>query len=128
MSSEDKIWEKPDPRIKWALDILDPKGNEENFINYFWYPGLFASAFGVSYPLSNLMGKRPWFASLHLTAAMTAFGWVAGVYTRNYWMDKNAEEIAVCKHYLMLHPEKFPEPEKKKWGDKEVLLEWPINR
>ena len=129
MASNEKIWEKPDPRIKWALDILEPKGYEPtNMINYFFWPGLVSAGTGLSPMFVNLMLKRPLFASIHYTIAGLAAGWCGGVYFRNMVADKNAEEIAILKHYVMLHPERFPEPEKKKFGDKEVFLEWPINR
>ena len=129
MSSQEKIWENPDPRIKWALDILEPKGYEPtSILSYFFYPALMAGGFGFGPMLKNVIGRRPYHTSLHVTLAFAAAGWLTGVQFRNMWSDKNAEEIAVLKHYVMLHPEKFPEPEQKKFGDKEVFLEWPINR
>ena len=77
--------------------------------------------------MRNVIARRPYHTSAHVTLGFMAVGWLAGVKLRNTWSDKNAEEIAVLKHYVMLHPEKFPEPEAKKYGDKEVFLEWPIN-
>ena len=34
------------------------------------------------------------------------------------------EEDRVIKHYIMTHPEKFIEPERIKYGDKRVFLDW----
>ena len=39
---EKRIWENPDPRIQWALDILEPPGKygqpPERIFNRFAYP------------------------------------------------------------------------------------------
>ena len=130
MSSEEKIWEKPDPRIKWALDLLD--GNEGyeqgGIINYFFYPSLFGGVMGLSNVFRNIALRRPTHTAVHISVFMAVGGWLAGVAFRNRLEQKNVNDLAAIKHYLMLHPEKFPEPEKKKFGDKEVFLEWPINR
>ena len=34
------------------------------------------------------------------------------------------DEDRVIKHYIMTHPEKFIEPERIKYGDKRVFLDW----
>ena len=129
MTSNEKIWENPDPRIKWALDILDDGPYERTGITqYFWYPGLGGFLGGAANICQNYIGKRPAHLSMHVTIFGAVAGWVAGVWLRDRLSKKNATEIAVLKHYMMLHPEKFPEPEKKKFGDREVFLEWPINR
>ena len=128
-ASEENIWEKPDPRIKWALDILDDHGYERTTIaGYYWYPALFGGGLGAGFPFKNLLLKRPMHTGIHITAGLAVGGWLFGCWFRNHLAEKNANEIAVIKHYLMLHPEKFPEPEKKKFGDREVFLDWPINR
>ena len=128
-ASDEKIWEKPDPRIKWALDILDDGKYERTpIIGYFWYPTIFAGAMALNMPVYNAIARRPMHTGLHITGALTAGGWLLGCWLRNHFAKKNANELAVIKHYLMLHPEKFPEPEKKKFGDRDVFLEWPINR
>ena len=124
-SSEGKIWENPDPRVKWALDILDEGEYERTPI---WYPALFSVCLGSGNLLKNWIMRRPKHTAIHLTILGAALGWVGGVAWRNRVSRKNANDVAAIKHYIMLHPEKFPEPEKKKFGDKEVFLEWPINR
>ena len=128
-ATDEKIWEKPDQRIQWALDILDDGGYEQTpIVSYFWYPVLFGSSMGLGNPIRNMLYRRPMNTALHLTIAGAATGWFFGCWWRNRLARKNADELAVIRHYMMLHPEKFPEPEKKKFGDKEVFLEWPINR
>ena len=47
---EKRIWEDPDPRIQWALDILEPKGKyaepPERLVSRFSYPFV-GGAFGA---------------------------------------------------------------------------------
>jgi len=128
-SSEEKIWEKPDPRIKWAFDILDDGQYERTpIIGQFWYPALAATLIGAGNLVRNAAHRRPYHTAMHMTVFGAVGGWLLGVWFRNRLSQKNGTEIQVLKHYMMLHPEKFPEPEKKKFGDREVFLEWPINR
>ena len=56
---------------------------------------------------------------------MAAVGYLAGYQFREWRANMNAQETAVIKHYIMTHPEEFPEPEKKLFRDKEVF--YPIH-
>jgi hypothetical protein len=96
--------------------------------SYFWYPAIFGAAGLGGNVFKNVLYRRPLNTGLHVTVFGGVTGWLFGCWLRNRLATKNANEIAAVKHYLMLHPEKFPEPEKKKFGEKEVFLEWPINR
>ena len=128
-SSEEKIWDKPDPKIKWALNILDGDGYEKaSIVDFFWYPMLGATGGSLSSLAGNWRTNRPLYTAIHITAFAGVAGWLTGVWFRNRLSQRNANEIAAIKHYVMLHPEKFPEPELKKFGDKEIFLDWPINR
>jgi hypothetical protein len=49
---------------------------------------------------------------------------VSGAYTRDLLSRKKTEEMAILEHYIRLHPERFIEPETKKYGDKCVFFEW----
>ena len=33
-------------------------------------------------------------------------------------------EVRVAKHYIMTHPDKFIQPERIKYGDRRVFLNW----
>ena len=127
---EDRIWEKdPDPRIKWALDILEPAIPEkEGLWDRMMWPGLgVLIGFGGSC-IYNVTRRRPMMGNaLQLVAAVSAFGFL-GEKARQYGQQKNAEDIAMVKHYIMLHPERFPEPERVKLGDKRVFYPWPAHR
>jgi hypothetical protein len=41
---------------------------------------------------------------------------------------QKTEEMAILEHYIRLHPDRFPEPETKKYGDKCVFFDWRRNR
>ena len=126
---QEKIWENPDPRIKWALDLLGDDGYERTPVgSYIWYPSIFAATIGAGHPLKNWTLRRPMWSGLHITLPLIAAGWCLGVLFRERQAKKNADEEAVLRHYIMLHPEKFPEPELKKFGDRQVFLNWNPNR
>ena len=43
---------------------------------------------------------------------------------REFRTHRKTQEMAILEHYIRLHPERFIEPETKKYGDKCVLYEW----
>ena len=59
---------------------------------------------------------------------MSCLGVYIGERFRSAVLDYKAEELATVKHYIMLHPERFPEPEHMKYGDKRVFYPWMPNR
>ena len=127
---EDRIWEKdPDPRIKWALDILEPAIPEkEGLWDRAMWPGLGVTIGAVGSCLYNITRRRPMMGNaLQLAASVAVFGFI-GEKARQWGKQKNAEDIAMVKHYIMLHPERFPEPERVKLGDKRVFYPWPAHR
>ena len=127
---EDRIWEQdPDPRIKWALDILEPAIPEkEGLWDRAIWPGLGVFTGFAGSTIYNVMKRRPAMGNaLQLVGAMAVFGFI-GEKGRQMGKQKNAEDIAMVKHYIMLHPERFPEPERVKIGDKRVFYPWPSYR
>ena len=127
--SEKRVWENPDPRIQWALDILEPPGGEMNSLHSRVLLPVSCGAFGfLSLAINNYVRKIPMRANFLGYAAMTVGGFLVGDYMERYFREKRATDLAIYKHYIMLHPEKFPEPEKMKIGDKRVFYSWPIAR
>jgi len=123
---EGQVWNDPDPRIQWALDILEPPlGNyEERIATRFMYP-LGGFALGISaIALNNAMRKIPIKSNLFGFLGLGFLGIYGGEYARFRHLKYKAEELATIKHYIMLHPEKFPEPEPMKYGDKRVFYPW----
>ena len=127
---EKQIWNDPDPRIQWALDILEPPGGNmpESIIHRFSYPfiGFWSGVGAVAF--SNMKRRIPMTSNLFGFAALATLGTLTGEYIRARILRYNTEELAITKHYLMLHPEKFPEPEHMKYGDKRVFYPWVVWR
>ena len=123
------VWEDPDPRVKWALDLFDNQGYETTpYTTKFFYPAVFGAVAGSMGPLNNLLTRRPVTAGMPMTVGLFAVGAFIGRFIHERRASRMAEKEAVAKHYIMLHPDRFPEPEMKKWGDKCVLLPWAPNR
>ncbi|XP_055297017.1 NADH dehydrogenase [ubiquinone] 1 subunit C2 [Sitodiplosis mosellana] len=121
---------KPDPKDipeikfgKTALELLDSRNAEPPSVLsaygiQFWFGLMGAGVHGVR----NWTYRRPKLAGAYLYPIYFAVGAFVGQsilnWRRNYWADRDA----VLRHYVQLHPEDFPPPERKKYGD--VLLEW----
>lgn len=73
-------WESPDPRVAWAIKILDNEGYEPTSItDYYIKPITCSIALGIAHPLHNYFKKRPFHTNLPLTLAMAAVGWFGGM-------------------------------------------------
>lgn len=126
---EKRVWEDPDPRVKWALDILEPEPSFQP-LHYRIAPACLGA--GVGYTAVRLFIR---FRIMPITIGLLpqAIGLFGGfafgehLYQRN--MKRKAEDLATVKHYIMLHPERFPEPEPMKFGDKRSFFAWhPVRR
>ncbi len=125
MAKDSGDWKEIDPRVQWCFDIMDWEGQEPvSWIGYH-APVAFGTAGGAaSFIMRNWTLRRPLSSGIHMTLA----GAVAGtliMHRFREWRSKRAQEdIRVMKHYIMTNPEKFIQPERKKFGDKEVFLDW----
>lgn len=118
-------WDEVDPRVQWAMDILDDEGIEMTSLARYHSTTAFGGIVGAAIvPTANWMTRRPLFAAIQYTVLGGVIGLGAGRLLREFFIKRGQEEMAVAKHYIMTHPEKFPEPEKKKYGDKSVVLNW----
>jgi len=118
-----------DERVRWAFKLLDAEGTEPTSILQYYAPPVFGAAFGASFqPFNNYINRRPMWAALPKTVACAGLGLLGGLWLRQWRVEKNAKETAVMKHYITMHPEKFPEPERKKFGDPVVFNPWKITR
>ncbi len=127
---EDRIWEKePDPRIKWALDLMDDEGyKQETLLHRLLWPatGLVQGVLGCRF--LNGMGRKPFYANIPFQTFLIVSSLAFWEGLRKIAIHRGIENDALTRHYIMLHPEKFPEPEMKKFGDKEVMWEWSPHR
>lgn len=119
-------WDEVDPRVQWAIDILDsPPGWEPSSVYTHYFPaGLCTIIGGAIIPIRNVVKRMPFRTSLPATLLLAAAGFQIGNYLNDMKAERRQEKMAVAKHYIMTHPELFPEPERKKFGDRVYLSEW----
>ena len=93
-------------------------------LKYYW-PVVSMTAFGAATrPITNYFRRMPLHAGLYQVALGAVAGYFFGHKVRDMNARKNAEEVAVIKHFIKTHPDKFIEPERKRFGDESVLLGW----
>ena len=80
MSESASIWDsEPDPRIKWALKIIDNEGIEPSPIySHYMYPVMNGAVMFVARVFRNRHLRRPIYAGAPLTAVMVAAATYAG--------------------------------------------------
>ncbi|TRY63418.1 hypothetical protein TCAL_14175, partial [Tigriopus californicus] len=105
-----------DPRVKWAFDLYDMQGVETmSILDHYQAPTLFGLAgLGVNV-LGNMFSRRPLKAGIQWTILGGLLGTWLGVQTREFNANRRQKRIQTTLHYVMLHPERFPEPERKKY-------------
>ncbi len=122
-------WDEVDPRVQWAMDELDFDGSEpSSLLGQVTQVGAFGLLGGALYPFHNWSRRRPLYAGFPLTILGLVGGFGLGWFIRDYRSKNAAKEMAVFKHYIMTHPDKFPEPERKKFGDRVVFMPWRQSR
>lgn len=123
------VWENPDPRVRWALDLFDDKGFEpRGYLSQFFWPALGGITWGMAPLAANLISRRPYYAGAVWMVGLGVMGTGIGYYTREFLAKRAADREMAAMHYIMLHPDRFPEPQAKKFGEKEVFLPWPVAR
>ncbi|XP_017770670.1 PREDICTED: NADH dehydrogenase [ubiquinone] 1 subunit C2 [Nicrophorus vespilloides] len=105
------------------LEILTPDlSREEPFLNKYY--GFLAA--GSLCLIGSIIGhystKRPILSGVHRHAAYAVIGGALGQYFGNLRNQQNAERDAVFRHYIQLHPEDFPDFERKKYS--EIFEPW----
>merc|ERR1712029_1311887 len=84
---DERIWENPDPRIQWALDILEPPGGEIKSL--------------VSGVMTfNFQRKIPVKSNLAAYVLLTGLGGFGGEKMHAIYRQKKADQIAAAKHYI----------------------------
>ena len=114
---EEKI-KNPDPRIKWAMDVMDREGEDfENIFSKVWAP-LSSAVFPLAAIFArNSTNRVPLRTGLVPAIATMPFFGLVGYYFRKHFDGIRQEEEAMMRHYIITHPELFPEPKKVKFID-----------
>merc|ERR1712214_78269 len=91
---DERIWENPDPRIQWALDILEPPGKygqpPERIFNRFAYPVGGGALGAMVIAMNNMFRKIPVKSNIVGYAVMSLGGIYLGEYTRHYLLNYKA--------------------------------------
>ncbi|XP_061730145.1 NADH dehydrogenase [ubiquinone] 1 subunit C2 [Cydia pomonella] len=107
-----------------AIDLLKLGDDcrEKPFLNKYW-PEILGVGFGIATGVFiNFGTRRPVFSGIQKHILGVA-GWVTVLSFAQKRRDAYfAERDAVYRHYIELHPEDFPVPERKKIG--EILEPW----
>ncbi|KAJ6650130.1 NADH dehydrogenase [ubiquinone] 1 subunit C2 [Pseudolycoriella hygida] len=70
----------------------------------------------------NFATRRPLFSGIQKHILYAGIGAVGGKVAEGWRSEFFAERDAMIRHYISLHPEDFPMPERKKYAD--ILEEW----
>jgi len=118
MANPQELIDNPDPRIKWAMDVMDQEGEEfEGVIGKSLAPLSFAALPPATVATRNMFQRLPMRTTM-FPAILLMFPFAAAGLSFRKWTDnQHAEESAMIKHYILTHPELFPEPKKVKYID-----------
>ncbi|XP_014285152.1 NADH dehydrogenase [ubiquinone] 1 subunit C2 [Halyomorpha halys] len=103
----------PDPQ---KLFLPDP-----DFVPPFWN-GKFVPTFltAVSFGSTcahRIVLRQPVFSGIQVHLAFAAAGCGIGILLQRWYDNRTIEKDATYRHYIALHPEDFPMPERQKVGD-----------
>ncbi|KAK9731829.1 NADH-ubiquinone oxidoreductase subunit b14.5b [Popillia japonica] len=102
--------------------LTNDLSREEPFLNKHWSAGLCGFVTFGAVCFGNWSAKKPLLSGIHQHALFTSAAVYIGHIIENYRRDYLAERDAVLRHYIQLHSDEFPIPERKKFG--EILEPW----
>lgn len=112
-----------DPRVQWAMDVMDHEGHDfESTFHKILIPCLSASMPPITQALFNWSQRLPIKTNMISMAALVPIGFYIGLQAKRWREMIAAENQAVMRHYILTHPERFPEPKRVKYGD--AIFEW----
>ena len=118
MATWDEKIDNPDPRIQWAMKVLDQEGEDfEGVTGKLFTPMSWAAAVPGFNTLHNMMSRQPLRTNLFGALLLMPASAFIGIQIRNFFDNQRSEEEAMIRHYIMTHPERFPEPKKVKYID-----------
>jgi NADH dehydrogenase (ubiquinone) 1 subunit C2 len=86
-------------------------------LSHWWLPMAMPTLGVVASLYSNSANKIPYRAKMHKHIIFGVCGLALGLYTRKIKAEWLAEKDVLYYHYMTLHPEDFPPPEKIKFRD-----------
>ncbi|CRK89461.1 CLUMA_CG003202, isoform A [Clunio marinus] len=107
----------------WAIETLTPDPNRQQSILSKYFNPVVCGIIGFGAMCAiNYGTRRPILSGIQMHALAAAVGVGIGVAGDKYGGERYSERDAVLKHYIELHPEDFPEPERKKFS--QILEPW----
>ncbi|GLH08560.1 NADH dehydrogenase [ubiquinone] 1 subunit C2 [Gryllus bimaculatus] len=104
------------------LELLTPKDREEPLLSTY-YGSVACGTIGFIIACAmNGIAKRPIYSGIQKHIGFAALGIVGGHFVEKQRAIYFAERDAVFRHYVELHPEDFPAPERKKYA--EIFRPW----
>ncbi|XP_071454234.1 NADH dehydrogenase [ubiquinone] 1 subunit C2 [Hetaerina americana] len=110
------------PKKLTAYELLGSEPRPYPFLSQHFNPFFFGFLGVSSGFLYNFLGKRPLISGMQRQIGLGAVGFIIGKVLDDRRSKGLARRDAVLRHYIELHPEDFPEPERKKFKD--ILLRW----
>ena len=118
MSNWNEQIENPDPRVKWAMDVMDQEGQDfEGVCGKALTPLSAAGILPFLNTTRNAMNRLPLRTNLFGTLCLMPVAGLLGLQFRKWVDNVHREEDAMVRHYILTHPELFPEPKKVKYID-----------
>lgn len=99
-----------------------PRSEHDEFLDRFWFWGFPAFMAGAGMCATNWFLRRPMLSGIQRHIIAMSGAAVFGEGFRRFTGYYSSERDAALRHYIMLHPEDFPEPERRKYRD--VLETW----
>ncbi|KAH9374119.1 hypothetical protein HPB48_005388 [Haemaphysalis longicornis] len=94
-----------------------PRTEHDEFLDRFWFWGFPGFSFGVAMCVGNWFMRKPVLSGIQKHIFAMAVGVAFGEGFRRFTGYLSSERDASVRHYIMLHPEDFPEPGKTRWAD-----------
>merc|ERR1712200_117288 len=114
-----------DPRVEWAMKVMDQEGVESEKWSLFAPLGL-----GLAGPTAiatrNLINRYPVRTNWGFALASIPVGFAVGVWIKRWKENMLRENMSTMKHYILTHPERFPEPERRQFKD--IIQPWVVQR
>jgi len=116
-----------DPRVEWAMKIMDTEGHEfQTEYEKLMAPVGLGITPAISIIVKNFINRIPIKTNWMFGAGLFPVGFYAGLLLRKYQFNRNQEQNATIKHYILTHPERFPEPKRTKYID--LIQPWVPKR
>jgi len=104
------------------LFLGDPTGTTYSMFERYWMPVSAFVVFGAGSMIANATGRMPMRAGIHRHIMGAVGGCLFGEGAWRFKQKWTSEKDIQYFHYMVLHPEDFKAPERKKWS--EVLQPW----